>query len=107
MPEQRRSDLSRPDRTILLAYGGRAVLHWVGIRCVFGVLLAFNSFPPFARSLNISLTIVAWSAFLAFADLWRRRELVLLGNMGVDYRVIVFQFGVVAACGEVAFALFR
>ena len=63
---------------------------WLGVRACFGMLLVFYGFPPIPTNFALALAIVGITGAALLADLQRRRERVLLGNLGVRLVIPVY-----------------
>jgi hypothetical protein len=73
-----------PNALVLRAYTLRSALLWLGLRGATALTLALAELPPFPRSLGAVHLFIALSLLLCFADVWRRHERVLIGNLGVS-----------------------
>lgn len=73
-----------PNSLVWRAYALRSARLWVGARAVTALVLANAELPPFPRSPGAGFLVVVIGTTLCFADLWRRRERVLTGNLGVS-----------------------
>ena len=94
-----------PDTLILRAYLPRAALLWVGARLMAAVAFAAAALPLFPVTLSAAAEIVVLSVLLGFADIARRRESSLLGNLGISRSVTGAMFAVSAVAGEVLLSL--
>lgn len=62
----------------------RSLRLWFGARALIALFLVVNTLDPLPASAPVRLLMVAITAALFFADVWRRREQVLIGNLGVS-----------------------
>lgn len=70
--------------SILGAYVLRSARIWLGLRGLAILVLAYANLPPLPRSFGAFVIFVAVTTTLCIADVWRRRERALLGNLGVS-----------------------
>jgi hypothetical protein len=73
-----------PNALVVRAYALRSARLWLGLRATTAVGLAVANLPPFPRSLAAAHILIFLSLALCFAELWRRHERVLIGNLGVS-----------------------
>ena len=108
----------RPNRLIVRAYLARGAWLWVLARALLLAVLVFApSFAPrdptlpspaemlFRPSPVAMLWTVMLSVMLGWADVGRRRERALLGNLGVRPLHLTAFFAVTAAAGETVVVL--
>jgi len=67
---------------------------------VVGIVALFGQLNPLDVSTRSSFGLVVVSTFACAAETTRRRELVLLGNLGVSYTQLAAFFALPAIAGE-------
>jgi hypothetical protein len=92
--------LSFPNSVVTSAYLLRGIGLWVGSRLLHALVLALAELPPFPVATLTSLHVIVFTGALALADIHRRRERVLLGNLGVSRAVIAGTCALPAVIGE-------
>src|SRR5262245_50444633 len=85
---------------IVRAYVGRAARLWLLTRLAVGIVFLFGQGDPLDVSTRNSFGLVLVSTFACVAETTRRRELVLLGNLGVSYAQLAVFFALPAIAGE-------
>ena len=73
-----------PNSVVVRAFAFRSAKLWFGARALLALALANANLPPFPRSTGAVIIVVLITTALCFAELWRRRERVLIGNLGVS-----------------------
>jgi hypothetical protein len=94
-----------PSRLVTQAYAARGTRLWIATRALISVVFFFAKINPFDMSAGSSIEIVLVSVALCFLDTRRRREDVLLGNLGVTRPVLGVLFAIPAILGEIAIAI--
>lgn len=67
----------------------RAALIWLGVRAVVGVLLLLGGSSPIAVGPRTAMFIALTAVVAGVVDVGRRREHVLLANLGTGPAVVV------------------
>lgn len=78
---------------VICAWTARSLRLWFGVRALGALVLMLNELEPLSRSPTDVLLFVLLTTAACFADVWVRRERVLLGNLGVSLPTL----GVVSA----------
>ena len=73
-----------PDALVALTYLARGARLWVITRAALSAGLALAETDPFHLSVTAVLAVIAMSVAVAFADVRRRHESVLLANVAVS-----------------------
>lgn len=94
-----------PNRLVVRAYATRGFTLWFLVRLVISALLVMARENPLRVSPSAVLYIVVIVGVAGFADLKRRHELALLGNLGVSRGYLVAFFAVPAIAGEMLILL--
>jgi hypothetical protein len=89
-----------PSRQIVRAYGWRGVRLWLVVRAAVSFLLFVGDANPARLSSPSTLMLFVLLMIVAFVDVRRRHELVLLGNLGVHPAVFAVLLGGPALIGE-------
>lgn len=87
-------------RSVFHAYLIRAVVIWVTMRLAASIVILFAGENPFRLAPPVLLALVVLPAALMAVDIHRRREAILLGNLGVSVRVTGLLALVPAVVGE-------
>jgi hypothetical protein len=66
------------------------------------LVLAYANLAPLPRSFGAFVLFVAVTTTLCIADVWRRRERALLGNLGVSLPQLTVMSAVVPAVAELS-----
>jgi hypothetical protein len=85
---------------IVRAYVGRGARLWLLTRLTVGIVASFATLNPLDVSTRNSVGLVVVTAFACAAETTRRRELVLIGNLGVSYVQLAAFFALPAIAGE-------
>jgi hypothetical protein len=85
---------------IVRAYVGRGARLWLLTRLAVGIVFLFGQANPLDVSTRNSFGLVLVSTFACAVDTTRRRELVLLGNLGVSHAQLAAFFALPAIAGE-------
>lgn len=94
-----------PNRLVVRAYAVRGFTLWLLTRLLIsGVMLSAGG-NPLAVSPVVILYIVLICAGVNVAEVKRRHELALLGNLGVSYVQLAVFFTVPAIAGEMVLRL--
>jgi hypothetical protein len=89
-------------RLVTQAYLARGARFWIATRALVSLFLMFAGSNPFDTSVGSSIEIALLSVALCFLDTRRRREDVLLGNLGLTRAVLAALFAIPAIVGEIA-----
>lgn len=87
------------------AYLPRGVLLWLAVRAVISCMLIAAKQPVLQPSFLGALTIVPCCFVAGWLDIGRRKEQVLLGNLGLSRTTVAGLLAAPAAAGELALAL--
>lgn len=86
-----------PPRAFLTALVTRAVIIWAGMRLSLALGIALlDAGPPFRLPASTACALALVAATLGWVELRRRREHLLLGNLGVGQPAL-FLIGLVSA----------
>lgn len=61
-----------------------SLVAWPAVRMIFALALLMTLNPPLPVGGVVSLGVIALSVAVAMLAMWRRRERLLLANLGVD-----------------------
>ena len=86
---------------IVRAYVGRGARIWLLTRLAVGIVFLFGQGDPLDVSTRNAFGLVVVSTLACAVDTTRRRELILLGNLGVSYTQLAAFFALPAIAGEV------
>jgi hypothetical protein len=92
-----------PNALLVRAYAVRSARLWVGLRAATALTFSLAELPPFPRSAGAVHLFILISMLLCFADVWRRHERVLIGNLGVRPWILAAVCLAPPAFGEVFF----
>ena len=90
-----------PDAPVVLAYLARGARLWVVTRAALSAGLAVAETDPFHLSVTAVLAIIAMSVAVAFVDVRRQHESVLLANLAVSPAMLGTLFLIPAVLGEI------
>ena len=85
---------------IVRAYVGRGARLWLLTRLAVGIVALFGQLNPLDVSTRSSFGFVVLTTLACAAETTRRRELVLLGNLGVSHAQLAAFFALPAIAGE-------
>jgi hypothetical protein len=91
-----------PTWLIVRAYLARSLRLWLGLRLLLAAVGALAASYPFRLSAGTIVPIVVLTVLVAFVDTRRRREQVLLGNLGVSATMLAALFAVPPLIAEIA-----
>lgn len=89
-----------PTPMIVRAYIGRGARLWLLTRLAVGIVFLFAGLNPLDVSARNAFGLVLLSVFVCSVETTQRRELVLLGNLGVSYVQLGAFFALPAVAGE-------
>ena len=78
----------------------RGSVLWVGVRLMASAALALSKADPLHLTFTATLWLVALASALGWADVQRRRESILLGNLGISPLMTIAWFTIPATIGE-------
>lgn len=78
----------------------RGAILWLLVRALVSVVIALADGSPLAFDARASLIIIGITVVLCYAQMFRLRESVLLGNLGVSHAALALCFGTPALLGE-------
>jgi hypothetical protein len=96
-----------PNPMIVRAYIGRGARLWLLTRMVVGAVLLFGSMDPIELTTSASFTMVILTVFVVGVEMVKRRELVLLGNLGVSSAWLAAFSALPAIAGELLLRMMR
>jgi hypothetical protein len=87
--------------SLMRIYAVRGALLWVGSRALLSCLLLLAHVDPMELSVAATMSLVVGTVVLGYADISRRHERILLGNLGITHGMLVMFFALPALFGEI------
>lgn len=90
----------KPDSLIVRSYLWRSATIWLGARLMAAAALTAASSDPVPAAANTAGALILITTLLGLADIHRRHERALLGNLGVSRTTLVALLAGPALIGE-------
>ena len=95
----------RPNSLVVRTYLMRGALLWLGARLIASAALGFAEMDPLRLPVATTIGLVVFSVLIGVADVHRRHERALLGNLGLSRGMLVGFLAGPPLCGEAILSL--